>query len=288
VKQEEQKGGILPKPVLSSRLVRNQPNATPQWFRHIAQRMVTLAEKLSQHNQCPTKPAGIPDNLGSIPHLPNLQEAPETPPSRHRNMQAPSTPSRATPGTVQQPPDVEEHGICSPTTFGHFKKFDYTNRKTHATVMMRVLVHGAVQANMVEFEWVNPKKLKYQIAWPEFFQFPEQMANFCTDEDGNVMYGREHPLTIDFAERHAKITEEDGKIYDTGFFRFDQAMKTEVGELVFDLLDFNIESQNVMVKMLQGRSRSVGRRGGHKSIAQQIKATNKLTLFVCTLLQPWK
>jgi hypothetical protein len=79
------------------------------------------------------------------------------------------------------------------------KTFDFTNRKTVVKVKARVLLHGAVEASDVEFEWISPYKLKYWVAWPKWFQYPEQMHKFHVDEKGKPIYHEGHSLTIDFA-----------------------------------------------------------------------------------------
>jgi hypothetical protein len=235
------------------------PEATNSWFRHIAKSMATLADKIAQRKERLPKPVGIPGNLATPapqpPFVPDLRTPSQPDPRPFPSMQSPPS----TPGNNIPPmsvPDSSEGALTCPTASGYFKKFDYTNRVSYATIMTRVLVHGAVQASMVDFEWINKRLLKYRCAWPEFFQYPEQMASFCRDADGNIIYGTEHPLTMDFAERIASMTEEDGKIYNSGFFQYDQDMNTDnVDELVFEVLTFKIPSQDTTVRMLQVEAR---------------------------------
>jgi hypothetical protein len=240
----------------SSTIVKSHPDATQSWFRHIARSMVTLAKAIAENNQRPTKPEGVPDSFATKspqpPPVPNLDSSN----GLLSKMQSPPfTPG----GRIAHEPEpsdlVVDHGMTCPTSSGHFMKFDYTNRRETQIVMNRVLVHGAVDSNQVEFEWIHSKKLKYRIAWPDFFQYPEQMANFCVDDEGNVKYGPDHPLTWKFASNNKKLQDEDGKIWDTGFLHFTKHMKTDLEDLSFEVLRFDIPSQDTVVKMLQIETR---------------------------------
>ncbi|KAL3935791.1 MAG: hypothetical protein SGARI_002826, partial [Bacillariaceae sp.] len=160
---------------------------------------------------------------------------------------APSTPG----GTVFQGGDVQGTAVSCPIAIGKYREFDWTNRKPLMKVKVKVLIHGAVTAEDVEFEWVTPQKLKFRIAWPQFFQFPEQMVEFHLKEDGTAKYPVDHPLTIDCAESNASLTEEDGKIYDDGFIFFDSPMKTDLEDLEHEICEVEISSAGKTVLMLE-------------------------------------
>jgi hypothetical protein len=122
-----------------------------------------------------------------------------------------------------------------------------------------MLLHGAAKTDDVDFEWVSKQKLKFRIAWPQLFQFPEQMCNFQTDDARKPIYAVDHPLTIDFAERNASITKEDGRIYDTGFILYDAPMMTKLEDLDHEMiLEVQIDSQGAKVLMLEVTARYVG------------------------------
>jgi hypothetical protein len=151
-------------------------------------------------------------------------------------MSTPSTPR----GTVTQAGDVKEHGLSAPTAIGKWKTSNFTNQKTVVKVKARALLHSTVEASNVEFEWISPYKLKYRVAWPKWFQYPEQMCKFHVDERGELIYHEGHSLTIDFAERNASITEEDERIYDTGYLKFNSPMKTALEDLEHNHLGVEI------------------------------------------------
>ena len=88
------------------------------------------------------------------------------------------------------------------------------------------------------------------VAWPEWFQYAEQMAAFTEDDQGNIAYPPEHTLTMDTSERNQQLLEEDGHVWDQGVITFDQDMKTK-DIPVFELLDVTISSKNITVKVLQ-------------------------------------
>jgi hypothetical protein len=141
--------------------------------------------------------------------------------------------------------------------YGHFKKFDYTNRRKNQTVQIRTLVHSAVEKQDCEFEWISATKLKVVIYWPEFFVFPEQMVNCSADENGNPLYGFDHPLTEDYAERNAEKMDENRRIHDAGYITFSQPMKTDIEDLEFELLEIDIPARAKKVNMLQIEARYV-------------------------------
>lgn len=116
-------------------------------------------------------------------------------------------------------------------------------------MMIRVIVHNAVRSQDIQFEWVTPRRLKLRVAWPEWFQFAEQMAAFTIDEAGDTRFPPEHPLTMDTSERNQALVEEDGRVWDDGFLVFHEDMKTD--DPYFELLEVTMESQATVVKVLQ-------------------------------------
>lgn len=102
----------------------------------------------------------------------------------------------------------------------------------------------------IKFEWISPHLLKLCVAWPEWFQNAEQMAEFTTDDSGNVAFPLDHPLTMDTSERNQLLVEEDNCIWDAGTIVFDQDMKID-DVPVFELLNVTIVGKNVTVKVLQ-------------------------------------
>lgn len=229
---------------------------TSSWFRHIGKRMVTLAQKLAQlqdaNLQQPIGTDPLQDSRLEVPFLPVL---PRKQPEEATTMQSPPaafrTPLRRG-ASSPAPPVVQEavnHGISAPTSFGMWKRFNYTSRKTTTSMMIRVIVHNAVRSQDIQFEWLTPRRLKLRVAWPEWFQFAEQMAEFTMDDEGNCKFPPEHALTMDTSERNQSLVQEDGRIWDDGYLLFDDEMKTD--DPVIELLEVTIESQNTTVKVLQ-------------------------------------
>jgi hypothetical protein len=234
------------------------------WFRHIGKQMVTLAQKLAQLKETPQPPIGYQQQQDrtsatpSIPLLPNLVDfrqpvmqsptgAPRTPLRAGSSSNSKATTSQAAPENLLH---AENHGLSAPTSYGMWKKFSYTSRKTTTSMMIRVIVHNAVQSKDIQFEWVTPRRLKLRVAWPEWFQYAEQMAEFTIDaESGEPRFPPEHPLTMDTSERNQALVDEDGRIWDDGFLIFHEDMKTD--DPVFELLEVTIESQATVVKVLQ-------------------------------------
>ena len=116
-------------------------------------------------------------------------------------------------------------------------------------MLIRLILHNGTTLQDVEFEWIAPRKLKLRVAWPEWFQMAEQMAQFTLDEKDEMIFPPEHPLTMDTSERNQQLVEEDNRIWDDGFLTFDQDMKTD--NPVFEVLDVALPSQRTTVKVLQ-------------------------------------
>jgi hypothetical protein len=97
-------------------------------------------------------------------------------------------------------------GLVVPTCFGMFQKFNYTTRKMTTTIMVQKILHNGVKEQDVEFEWVMPHLLKIHVALPDWFQMAEQMAQFCLDNEGNMLYPPERSLTMDTSMRTQAFT----------------------------------------------------------------------------------
>lgn len=141
-------------------------------------------------------------------------------------------------------------GLSCPVCWGMFNDFNFTTRKDSDRVLMRIIVHNAVENNDVQFKWVTPRKIEIRIAWPDWFRFAEQMAAFTTDDAGNTMFPPRHPITTDTARRNERLVDEStGRVWDTGYFIFQQDMRQE--DTSFELLEVEIPSKNVKVTVLQ-------------------------------------
>jgi hypothetical protein len=132
-------------------------------FRHKARSMVTLAEEFAKQNQAPPRPQPPPRSSTTetrpkdLPNLPDLQR-------RTTMLQSPRTPGSAPPRAKVEV-DTEEQSLTVPTSFGSFKEFNYTTRKTSTLVLIRQLCHSALEKTDVEYEWITPRKLKIRMAW---------------------------------------------------------------------------------------------------------------------------
>lgn len=255
-----------------------QSLGSASWFRHLGKQMVTLAEKFAQQQQIPPRPTGAhTKNTSStdpleLPDLLTVNRPPAaptpTPPAlrKHTNMYTPSTPPRTplTPGrnrlelggptshsVVVSQSEEEYPSLPYPVTFGYYTSFDYTSRKKVGRVLVRMLAHSAVELQDIEYEWITPRVLKLRVAWPEWFQFAEQMALFVTDNDtGLPMFPPEHPLTEDMASNNMMLQDEVTKrIWDEGFIKFDRDMKED--EFLIERLNIKIESKGISVKGIQ-------------------------------------
>jgi hypothetical protein len=116
-------------------------------------------------------------------------------------------------------------------------------------MLIRMLVHGAVQTVDVSFEFLTKKVLEVKVAWPQWFVFAEQMAMLTADDEGNIAFPPEHAMTMDMSERNAEMMEEDGNVYDYGYFRFANHMVQTID--TFELWNIPIDDSGITVRMLQ-------------------------------------
>jgi hypothetical protein len=183
------------------------------WFRHLANKMVTLAEKFENERKIPDEPNAEkiqPDQVTtrskktkSLPFstLPAPSPFPIMP-SFSSSLVAPSTPttnevtmgSNITPGVVTQAQQYPP--LSALTCFGSYKKFNYTSRKKVERVCVRILTHSAVELQDIEYAWINPRTLKLVVYWPDWLCFAEQMAMFVVDSDGQPTYPPEQVILV--------------------------------------------------------------------------------------------
>jgi O-glycosyl hydrolase len=116
-------------------------------------------------------------------------------------------------------------------------------------MIIRMILHNGVEMQDIQFDWVTPRLLKLRVAWPEWFQYAEQMAQFTTNDEGKPKYDADHQLTMDTSERNQALVEEDNRIWDEGFLTFEQDMKTD--DPSFELLSVEIPSKDTKVNVLQ-------------------------------------
>ena len=221
------------------------------WFRHRARLMVNLAQKFASLNQVPPDPPSLPHNRQAVAGIiPQFATPPTSPTPRMLSPRAVKAPSVSVAPPVPDLAADGESGLQVPTSFGVYKAFNYTTRKTTTSVLVCMILHNGVENNDVEFEWVTPRRLKLRAAWPEWFQMAEQMAQFTVDDTGKMIFPPEHPLTMDTSERNQALVEEDNRIWDSGYIHFEQDMK--IDEIpVFELLDVEIASKKKHINVLQ-------------------------------------
>lgn len=72
---------------------------------------------------------------------------------------------------------------------------------------------------------------------------PEQQTYFDTDEEtGAPVYGIDHQLIGEIMENNEAKKEADGRVWDQGFFTFDQDMSTDPEHTIIRLKDLYVES----------------------------------------------
>jgi hypothetical protein len=76
------------------------------------------------------------------------------------------------------------------------------------------------------------------------------MAALKADEQGNIQFPPEHAVTMDLSERNAQMRDEDGFVYDVGYFQLERNMIQSID--TFELEIFTNDSR-------QERSGTCGR-----------------------------
>ena len=262
-----------------------QSLGSSSWFRHRAKLMVTLAEVFLARNEAPPNPtttappnpttaaaaaaaaAAAPAAAASSSIPPRPQHNPDafapaatmnSPAGRRGTPSRPGTPAPSVPGSVGVPNEVdattstgddENIGIIAPTSFGAHSAFDYATRRASRHILSRTLLHNAVTLDDLYFKWITPRRMQFDVAWPDFFLMAEQMAALTTDDQNNMIFPPEHALTMDMSLRNAQLVGEDGRVWDSGIFAFDQDMKEE--NPIVELIDVHVAERNIHVKCLQ-------------------------------------
>ena len=210
--------------------------------------MVTLAEAFAATKQNPPPPTlpNLSRDNNSLPMSPGLRTppvGPPPPPSPQVNV--------STLGEAMNNMHIEsDNALPYPVCWGMYNEFNFTTRKDSDRVLLRIIVHNAVEHDDVQFKWISPRKVEIRIAWPDWFRFAEQMAMFTTDDNGQALFGARHPITMDTARRNERLVDGDtGRIWDQGYFSFQQDMLTD--QVAFELLNVTIPSKGTEVKVLQ-------------------------------------
>ena len=233
--------------------------------------MVTLAQKFAELNEIPPDPPQAQNQAANPPQLDRTAKAGTfpvqatflTPPGLPiPTMQSPKASGRTSKVTADTPPaaaarsaaaeesDDDFSGLPAPTSYGMHRQFNYTTRVTSTHVLVRLILHNGVEMQDIDVTWVTPRVLKLRVAWPEWFQMAEQMAEFTIDDSGQMLFPPEHALTMDTSERNQQLVEEDGRVWDDGHLTFDFDMKVDDAP-VMELLDVQIPSRGKSVCVLQ-------------------------------------
>jgi hypothetical protein len=120
----------------------------------------------------------------------------------------------------------------------------------------RFLTHNFVDANDIDQLWVDERTLQVRIASPEWWENPENQAMFetkeqeavMTDTDGNPiavtvkvpLYDLQHKLIGSMMTNNENRKDDDGRIYDTGIFKFGCNMDTADSETHVELKPLTI------------------------------------------------
>lgn len=245
------------------------------WFRHLGRQMATLAEKFALRNQVPTEPkapGGTSEESddshhsdghslqeyyqmslnraarGTSPAFPSL--SPRTPVTAPCNNVA-GTPSKKDKVSYVTFKGEEYPPLSLPIAFGQYESFYYTSRTSIEHIMVRILVHNAVELQDVDYDWITPRVLKLQIAWPEWFVFAEQMAAFATDEDGDILFPPDqHAMTQSMARRNWDLADKTtSRVYDEGYIKFEKDIKQDTFKI--ERLNIDIPSKGTTVRGIQ-------------------------------------
>lgn len=246
------------------------------WFRHRGQSMVKLLDLFNQEGEeVPEVDSTPPANeqsfvspatkkKGNTLHdqaRRRIGKSPaETTPSQEESsptMPNPTPyrmPRKGNTGAPVYAPDVDEDGmelLKAPMCYGIHKEFDYKSRSTTTKILIKMLPHGGLTDGEIEWDWITPRQLKLRVPWPLWFQNAEEMALFILDDEGNMIFPPDHPITMDTAERNASRVEEDGRIWEVCMLKFMQDMVTDEDSMLVELLDARPPGTGDKCKVIQ-------------------------------------
>jgi hypothetical protein len=175
--------------------------------------------------------------------------------------------------------------ISMPVVWGHYEYNTYTDQRTEVMVYKyRFLTHNFVEADDIDKLWLNSRTLQVRIASPKWWENPEFQAMFETknqeaimsDEHGNPVkinvrvpqYDLQHKLIGSMMTNNERRKADDGRIYDTGIFRFSTDMDQSIDETHVELKPLTIEGKT-------GQFISVGVQVDYKAVATAKKTPSK-------------
>jgi hypothetical protein len=200
--------------------------------------------------------------------------------------------------------------ISMPVVWGHYEYNTYTDQRREVMVYKyRFLTHNFVDANDIDQLWVDERTLQVRIASPEWWENPENQAMFetkeqeavMTDTDGNPiavtvkvpLYDLQHKLIGSMMTNNENRKDDDGRIYDTGIFRFACDMDTADSET-------HVELKPLIIKGVKGQFISIKVQVDYKTVVAKktpskakkatedasigIGPTGKWLLCVCVLI----
>ena len=148
-----------------------------------------------------------------------------------------------------------DHNLPYPLLWGKYQSFSLTTRKRYTHIVFRILVHSFMTEHDIIFEWVNPRKLKIKVAWPDWWVCPEQQAEFDVDECGRPVYGHDHQLIGDIMDNNEARKGDDDRVWDDGYVVFDRDMSQDPSDTDVMLKPLEVASLNRTGQFIQVKTK---------------------------------
>lgn len=238
------------------------------------QSMVTLAEKLqNQGIEILPPPLPNPAPLTPTPSTPTPSTpTPSTPDSCVSNSEVQVYTSPKMPKSILKTPtpkkqqyaedstDLEEifnemalstdkpcslqtvKGVLGcPYISGRWEEYDHSNDVMRGYIVFRMLLHGGIGDEDLQFAWVDPYHFKIRLRWPGFMSSCLSSVGLdmsLKDKNGQPMerFPSNHPLYNSLAQNTKALKDKNGEIWNEGIFAFNKPMSTEhIDSNVFDV-----------------------------------------------------
>lgn len=150
--------------------------------------------------------------------------------------------------------NISRPPVACPVMSGYFEECDFNNNfRTTGYVMIRLGINTCISTNDIEAVWQDACTLKIRTRWPEYFTQVLPMCDFIKDNEGRVVFDRNHPLTISFGKYVRSRMNEFNEVWDDGFITFDREMDTDLASLNVQVLDCTIGSKKTTLLQITAR-----------------------------------
>jgi hypothetical protein len=130
--------------------------------------------------------------------------------------------------TFQPPFEANSESPACPHVKPSFEWYDHNHRPRPKRVKIkahRFLFSSLVTKNDVTYSWLSASCLEVSIRYPDMMNYPVELVDLVTDDEGNQVFHENHPCTDAFEKDLEPRREHDGYCYET--FKIDFEMNQD-------------------------------------------------------------